>query len=252
MRRRRAEEREVEHWIDEGSVRDAALAATDRAAASSSAPRREPRPLDPEIGDELVGVLGEQRGRRLTERLAQASEALDRERFDEARRIATSIAKEAPAVAAVQEVIGLASYRLGRYKQSVAALQHAQELHANPELLPVIADGYRAMRRWQAVERIWGQIKAASPAHEVMTEGRIVYANSIADQGDVAAAIAVMQDGTKRPKRVRTHHLREWYVLGDLHDQLGDTISARRYFATIADHDADFVDVTERLRALGR
>ena len=252
MNRRRADEREVEQWVDEGSVRDVALAATGRAAAQAPAPKRAPKPLDPEIGDELVGVLGEQRGKRLSERLAQASEALDRERFDEARRISASIAKEAPAVAAVQEVLGLASYRLGRYKQAVAALQQAQELHENPALLPVIADGYRAMRRWQAVERVWGQIKAASPSQDVMSEGRIIFANSIADQGDITGAIAAMDDGTKRPKRVRPHHLREWYVLGDLYDKLGDTINARRYFATVADHDAEFVDVVDRLRALGR
>lgn len=250
MNRRRASERTTEEWIDEGSIRDAAVAAADRAAAP--APRREPRPLDPEIGEELVGALGEQRGRRLSERLAQASEALDRERFDEARRIAASIAKEAPTVAAVQEVLGLASYRLGRYKQAVAALQQAQELHENPALLPVIADGYRAMRRWQAVERVWEQIKAASPSQDVIAEGRIVWANSIADQGDLSGAIAAMQDGVKPPKRVRDHHLRQWYVLGDLYDRLGDAINARRYFATVADHDPEFVDVLDRLRALGR
>ena len=251
MNRRRADEREVEQWVDEGSVRDAALAATGR-AASATPVRRAPRPLDPEIGEELIGVLGDQRGRRLSERLAQASEALDRERFDEARRLSAAIAKEAPAIAAVQEVLGLASYRLGRYKQAVAALQQAQELHENPDLLPVIADSYRAMRRWSAVERVWGQIKAASPSQDVMAEGRIVYANSIADQGDVKGAIAAMSDAAKPPKRVRDHHLRQWYVLGDLHDRLGDTIGARRYFATVADHDPEFVDVTDRLRALGR
>jgi tetratricopeptide (TPR) repeat protein len=250
MNRRRADERSTEEWIDEGSVRDAALAATGR--ATTPAAKREVRPLDQEISDELVGVLGDQRGKRLSERLAQASEALDRERFDEARRLASAIAKEAPAVAAVQEVLGLANYRLGRYKQAVAALQQAQELHENPELLPVIADGYRAMRRWQAVERVWEQIKAASPSQEVMAEGRIVWANSFADRGDLSAAIRAMTDGVKTPKRVRPHHLRQWYVLGDLHDRLGDTIGARRYFATIADHDHEFVDVMDRLRALGR
>jgi tetratricopeptide (TPR) repeat protein len=250
MNRRRADERVVEEWVDEGSLRDAALAATGRAVAPAA--RREPRPLDQEISDELVGVLGDQRGKRLSERLAQASEALDRERFDEARRIASSIAKEAPAVAAVQEVLGLANYRLGRYKQAVASLQQAQELHENPALLPVIADGYRAMRRWQAVERVWEQIKAASPSQDVMAEGRIVWANSFADRGDLPAAIEAMTDGVKAPKRVRDHHLRQWYVLGDFHDRLGDTIAARRYFATVADHDPDFVDVVDRLRTLGR
>ena len=40
----------------------------------------------------------------------------------------------------------------------------------------MIADAYRGMRRWAAVERTWGQIKAASPAQDVMAEGRIVMA----------------------------------------------------------------------------
>lgn len=249
--RRWAEERVTEEWIDEGSVRDIASAAAQRAAADER-PRREPRPLDPDIGAELVDHLGMQRGSRLAERLAMASEALDRERFDEARRIASSIAKEAPTVAAVQEVLGLSSYRLGRYKPAVAALQRAQELHENPALLPVIADAYRGLRRWSAVERVWNHIKAVSPSQDVMSEGRIVMAGALADQGDVAGAIAVMEDGRKAPKRVRDHHLREWYVLGDLYDRLGDTIGARRWFSAVADEAPDYVDVRERLRGLGR
>ena len=241
----------TEQWVDEGSVRDVARAATER-AATTRPERREPRPLDPDIGAELVDALGGQRGARLSERLAQASEALDRERFDEARRLAAAIAKEAPTVSAVQEVLGLASYRLGRYKPAVAALQAAQELHENPALLPVIADAYRGLRRWAAVERVWGQIKAASPPHHILAEGRIIMASALADQGDVAGAIKVMEEGRKTPKRVRDHHLREWYVLGDLHDRLGDPIAARRWFTAIAAEVPEYVDVADRLRGLGR
>lgn len=241
----------TEQWIDEGSVRDVAEAATQRAATSASE-RREPRPLDPDIGAELVDALGGQRGTRLSERLAQASEALDRERYDEARRLAAAIAKEAPTVSAVQEVLGLASYRLGRYKPAVAALQAAQELHENPALLPVIADAYRGLRRWAAVERVWGQIKAASPPHDILAEGRIIMAGALADQGDIAGAIKVMEEGRKAPKRVRDHHLREWYVLGDLYDRLGDPIAARRWFTAVAAEVPNYVDVADRLRGLGR
>lgn len=232
-------------------MRDVASAAASR-AATEVPERREPKPLDPEIGAELVDALGGQRGTRLSERLALASEALDRERFDEARRLAAAIAKEAPTVSAVQEVLGLASYRLGRYKPAVAALQAAQELHENPALLPVIADAYRGLRRWGAVERVWGQIKAASPPHDVIAEGRIVMANALADQGDIPGAISVMEDGRKAPKRVRDHHLREWYVLGDLYDRLGDPIRARRWFSAIVEHSVDYFDVHDRLRGLGR
>jgi len=41
-------------------------------------------------------------------------------------------------------------------------------------------------------------------------------------------------------------------VLGDLHDRAGDPLEAARWFEQIARHDRDFVDVVDRLRALGR
>ncbi|MGB0113702.1 MAG: hypothetical protein WBP59_10815 [Ilumatobacteraceae bacterium] len=255
LERQKIEGRTTEQWVDEGSVRRAAAGAAKRAGSDGvgDAPRRrEPKPLDPEIAAELVGALGQQRGARLTERLAQASEALDRERFQEAQRIAQSIAKEAPSVAAAHELSGLANYRLGRYKQAASSLEVAQELHENPELLPVIADCYRAQRRWAAGERTWQAIKAASPSHEIMAEGRIVAAGALADQDDLRGAIELMEPATKRPKAVREFHLRQWYVLGDLYDRVGDPIAARRWFGMIAEFDSDFADVESRLRGLGR
>jgi tetratricopeptide (TPR) repeat protein len=253
IERRKIEERTTEQWIDEGSVRREATSAARRAAGDAPpAKRRPPKPLDPEVAAELTEALGAQRGARLTERLAQASEALDRERFQEARRIATAIAKEAPTVAAAHELVGLADYRLGLYKQAVAALEAAQDLHPNPALLPVIADCQRAQGRWAAVDRVWTEIKAASPSHDIMAEGRMVAAGALADQDDLRGALAVMEPATKRPKAVRDFHLRQWYVLADLCDRMGDPISARRWFSTITEYDDEFADVRDRLRSLGR
>ncbi len=234
-------------------MRDAAEAATERAgtATTSGAARRAPQPLDAEVTAELVEALGRERGQRLSERLAQASEALDRERFDEAKRIATSIAKEAPGVAAAHEVIGLSAYRLGQYRPAAKALETAHELHTDPALLPVLADCYRALGRYSAVERVWLEIREISPAHEILSEGRIVAAGARADQDDVRGAIELLLPKSA-PKRVRDHHLREWYVLGDLYDRLGDPIDARRWFEQVASHDRQFADVESRLRSLGR
>jgi len=255
LERQKIEARTTEQWIDEGSVRTAASGAAKRAGSNTTderAPRKAPKPLDPEVSAELVGALGQQRGARLAERLAQASEALDRERFQEAQRISTSIAKEAPSVATAHEIAGLANYRLGRYKQAAASLELAQELHENPEVLPVIADCYRAQRRWAAGERVWERLKAASPSQDVMAEGRIVAAGALADQEDLRGALELMEPATKRPKAVRDFHLRQWYVVADLYDRVGDPIAARRWFSAITEFDDDFADVDGRLRALGR
>ena len=43
-----------------------------------------------------------------------------------------------------------------------------------------------------------------------------------------------------------------WYVLGDLHDRAGSPLEAARWFERVAVEDPDFVDVRQRLGALGR
>lgn len=255
VERQQIEDRTTEVWIDEGSIRDTATEATARRASVGEPPsggRSDPKPIDPEVTSELVGALGQQRGARLAERLAQASEALDRERFQEARRITTSISKEAPSVAAVQEVLGLACYRLGKYKQAASALELAQELYPNPSMLPILIDCHRAQSRWTAVDRVWGDLRGASPPHDVMAEGRIVVAGALADRGDLAGAIDLMSKSKKAPKSVREHNLRQWYVLADLYDLAGDPINARQWFSKVAQHDPDYEDVKQRLRSVAR
>lgn len=197
-------------------------------------------------------MVGPQRGARLIERLSEAAQALDRDRLDEARRIVKPLADELPEVAAVRRVSGLTAYRLGYWRKAVGELEAAHERDPLADDLPVIADAYRALRRWRKVDDLWRQIREQSPAQHVMAEGRIVAAGAAADQGNLQDALAIMQPAAQGPKRVRDHHLRQWYVLGDLHDRAGDPIAAARFFHRIAAEDRDFADVRERLDGLGR
>ena len=245
------EAREVEQWIDEGSIRTEAAAATRRAGGATGRDGRAPE-IDPEVIAEIHDALDPQRAARLSERLASAAAALDRERFDEARRMVAPLVRELPRVAAVHEVSGLAAYRTGRWREAAASLETARQLRPDPSLLPVLADCYRAQRRWTDVDNVWRDVRSSSPPHDVMAEARIVVAGALADRGDVKAAIELMQTAAKPPKRVRDHHLRQWYVLADLYDRAGDTVAAARWFREIAARDAAFADVRDRLRSLGR
>lgn len=247
--RAKIEERTTEQWIDEGSIRAEAAAATARATGGRT---RRPTEIDPTVVAQIHETLDPQRAARLSERLASASAALDRERFEEAKRMVTPLVRELPHVAAVHEVAGLANYRLGQWKPASQSLELARQLHPDPSLLPVLADCYRAQRRWSDVDSVWNDVKAASPPHDVMAEARIVVAGSLADRGELKRAIALLQSAAKPPKRVRDHHLRQWYVLADLYDRAGDTVSASRWFREVAVHDAEFADVRDRLRSLGR
>ena len=254
--RAKIEGRTIDVWIDEGAadagVRQEAAGAAARAAVPPRR-RRDSRPLDPTIATQITKASTDQRrGERLVERLADAQSALDRDRLDEARLLVAPLLKEVPGVAAVHEVAGVVAYRLGRWRDAVRELEAAGALRSRVELMPVLADSYRALRRWDDVERIWATIREISPSQDVLAEARIVAAGAHADRGDLTVAIRTMASVTAKPKRVRDYHLRQWYVLGDLNDRAGNPLEAVRWFRLVARQDPEFVDVLARLRSLGR
>lgn len=251
--RQRIEARTLEVWIDEGGdeVRHEAERAAGRAAQPSR--RSRDRPLDPEVAAEISGVASDKVvADRAKQRLVDAQTALDHDRVDEARRIVAPLLRSMPGVAAVHEVSGLVAYRRGRWRDAVRELEAGQALKHNVDVLPVLADSYRALKRWADVDRVWTDVREASPSQDVMAEARIVAAGARADRDDLAGALRVMGKVTASPKRVREHHLRQWYVLGDLNDRAGNPIEAARWFRLVAAHDTDYVDVSSRLRSLGR
>ena len=248
-------EREPEIWIDEGPIRAAAESATERAGRPGPATKRvttprRPGELAPEVASKVEEVLEPRRAARLKERLLQAQVALEGERFTDSLRMARSLVKEMPQVAAVHEVIGLSSYRLGKWRDAIASLEIARTLRPRVEDLPVLADCYRALRRWTELDQVWAEIKESSPSHEVMAEGRIVYAGSLAERGDLRGAISVMTKVAAVPRRIHPHHMRQWYVLADLYDRAGDVQRAREMFRRIATIDPRFADVKARLASL--
>ncbi|NCZ71515.1 MAG: tetratricopeptide repeat protein, partial [Actinobacteria bacterium] len=245
------EERVPEQWIDEGPVDAVDLRNTAEAAAKRAARQaREDGELDPEVKADVAKVLDPKRAARLGERLKDAQNALERERYSEAKRVAKSLMKELSMVAAVHEVVGLASYRLGQYRDAAAALELARSLRERVEDLPVLADCYRALKRWDSVDEIWAILKDASPAHDVMAEGRMVVAGSLADRGDLKGALQLMTKAMEIPRRVREHHLSQWYVIADLYDKAGNVQKAREFFKRVALHDPDFADVADRIKSL--
>jgi len=206
--------------------------------------------LDPAVVDVVARAVDPRRAEKLAQKLNSACTALDRERYSEAKRIARSLLKELSSVSTVHEVIGLASYRLGQWRDATGALETAQRLNERVENVPVLLDCYRAQKRWSDVDTVWKDLKEQSPAPDVMAEGRIVVAGSLADRGDLRAAIDLMQKGSSTPRRIREYHVRQWYVLADLYDRAGDIQRARELFSRVAATDPQFADVRERLSSL--
>ncbi|MBO0730233.1 MAG: tetratricopeptide repeat protein, partial [Acidimicrobiaceae bacterium] len=141
-------------------------------------------------------------------------------------------------------------YRTGQWAAAAKQLEAYRALTGSFDQHPVLADCYRALRRYEAAAELWDELRQASPGGDLVAEGRIVAAGCLSDQGDLAGAIALLERGTRRVERPRDRHLRQWYALADLYERAGEVPKARDLFARIATVDADAFDVRQRLRAL--
>lgn len=221
-----------------------------RESTRSRQPSRAKARLPTEVVREVQRVGG-RRGEALTERLAQATEAYARDRYQEARSILRPLAHELPGVASVRELYGLVLYRMGSWKAALKELLEAASLGGSVDQHPVIADCYRALGRHRKVEQTWDELRRGGASAEVMAEGRLVMAGDLADQGKLDEAIELLQSAAGRElRRPRLDHLRQWYALADLYERSGDIPRARSFFMRVAGHDPEYADIEHRLRSL--
>jgi len=238
---------EPEEWVEERSPTPPAKG--DRPPGRRPASGRK-APAD--VSEEIGRAVGPARSARVERRLLDAASAFERDRIPEALRILRPLSKEAPGIAAVRELTGLALYRVGRWADAARHLEAFRALTGSVEQHPVLADCYRALGRFAKVDRLWDELRAASPEPALLTEGRIVAAGSLADRGDVGGAIRLLERGPLTPKRApAAHHLRLWYALADLCERAGDAPRARELFRRVVAVDPGLADAAERLEALG-
>jgi len=200
----------------------------------------------------LVDLVGAKRAERLEGRLGEAADAFAGERFGEARQLLSPIAREVPDLPEARELFGLTLYRLGKWKEAARELDAFVQLSGgSTEQHPVLADCRRALKQYKEVDRLWEELREASPSGALVTEGRIVAAGARADQGDLAAALRILSKGFRFPKKPQEHHLRRAYALADLYERSGDMPQARSLFGRINRADPDFLDAGDRAAGLG-
>ena len=212
-------------------------------------PRRRRR-APGDVETEVLG-LGGRRGPYLLGQLMQAADAYAHDRDAEALRILRPVRDALPKAPSVRELTGLVQYRLGHYHAAAKELEVYVELTDSVEQHPVLMDCARAQKRWRRVDELWAELAAASPDPELVTEGRIVAAGSLADRGRLGDAIAMLSRKADAVKRPRPDHLRLWYALADLEERAGNTARARALFDRVSEHDPQLADVEARRRAIG-
>ncbi len=212
--------------------------------------------VDPEVLQEVAKAAGEARPARrdyLTPRFEEAVAAYERGRDREAARLLAPLVQDLPDVASIRQLAGLAAYREGRWRDAVRNLEAYQRITGDRGYVPIVMDGLRAQGRRRRVADLWAGFRLDAPNPDVLSEARIVAAETLADAGDFAGGISLLS-GSGAGRRVRnpaTRHLRQWYVLADLYERAGDVPAARDFFGRVFQADPDFYDVARRLGALG-
>ena len=187
---------------------------------------------------------------RFVRRVNQAGDHFLEERFGEVEQILKPLVKKYRRVAELHELYGLTLYRLGRWGDALEQLQIFTDSTGDVTQLPVMADCNRALGRLDLVRKLWDELRMAGPEASVITEGRIVMAGALADVGDIAGGIRLLEQGPIKVKKARDHHVRLWYALADLYERAGDHQRARRGFQRIEQVEPDFADVSGRLASL--
>jgi tetratricopeptide (TPR) repeat protein len=212
--------------------------------------------LPPEVATEIrhaADVATAHHREQLVERAESAAASYERGRYQDALRLIKPVADEAPAVAAVRELAGLAAYRSNRWREAARHLKAYGELTGSVEHVPLLMDCQRALQKPKKVAELWSELRHNSPDPDVLAEGRIVAAATLAEAGDLNGAISLLATAgaTKALRNPSYRHVRQWYVLADLYERAGDVPRARQYFDRVAKADPGAYDVIERLRNLG-
>jgi tetratricopeptide (TPR) repeat protein len=242
---------EPEIWLDDGPLRAEAVKATERAK------RRQEPPVPAEAPDTsnerpLAEQVGTRAAPKVGERIEQAARAFERERYGDVRTLLKDTVVMYPDAATARELFGLSLYRMGRFKLAIDHLEAHRQLTNSATHLPVLADCYRALRRYARVDELWLELREASPSAALVAEGRIVAAGALADRGKLREALAVMEGSEAPQKRPKEHHVRMWYVIGDLYDRAGDPARARVMFQRVQATMPGYADIDARLAAIGR
>lgn len=192
------------------------------------------------------------KGNRAVELLERAVAALESGRTVEAERLATEAKELAARSGAIREVLGLALYRRGRFREALRELQAYRRITGRLDQNHLIADSHRALDapdKAVAAAREALDARAHLPA-EARAEAAVVAGAALADLGRYEEALTLLRRFERGSEGARPSDLRVWYVIGDILERSGRRRDAARAFRRVLDHDANSFDAAERLARL--
>lgn len=187
---------------------------------------------------------------RAARRFEEAAELLELGRDEPAIAAAQEAKSLAPRSGAVREILGLALYRAGRFREALQELQAYRRITGRADQNHVIADCHRALGApAKAIEPAREALAARIP-DEPRAEAAVVGASALADLGRYAEALGMIRAFPTKEHTARPFDLRVWYVTGNILEKAGRRKEAAEQFRRIVRHDRSAYDAAERLAAL--
>jgi tetratricopeptide (TPR) repeat protein len=201
------------------------------------------------LSKELESLARPGKGEALTKVFAHALSAYAEGDLPEAIRLGEQSKHLALRSASVREFLGLAYYSQGQFKEAARELAAFRRIGGSTAQNHLIADCYRASGRPEKALEYCDEVENNVP-EDVYYEVQIVAAGALADQGKLEDAVKRLLRLDLQPDSALEHHLRVWYVLGDLLERMGRFSQAKRWFESVAAADADLTDAPARAAKL--
>jgi tetratricopeptide (TPR) repeat protein len=210
------------------------------------APERPISDLLPEISREIDQVAHFGSAGKVKQMIVDAAAAFDEQDYERATQPLLEAKTKAPRSVYVRELLGLAYYHLGKWREAARELAAYRRMSDRRDRDPEYADCERALGRPEKAVEILADITAQDVDESVLTEGLIVAAGALSDLERHEEAVDTLERGPLRPKSVEPHHLRLWYALADALEAAGRRSDSRAWWDAIYAEDPEFFDVAKR------
>jgi tetratricopeptide (TPR) repeat protein len=191
------------------------------------------------------------RGNRAVALLEEAVAALEAGRLGEAIRSAEEAKRSASRSGAVREILGMALYRRGRFRDALRELQAYRRITGRPDQNHLIADAHRALGSPEKALPLVNEALQARIGAEARAEAAVVGGAALADLRRFEEALTLLRRFDRGSDTARPQDLRVWYVTADVLERAGRPREAARVFRRILEHDPEAFDAAERLASLG-
>ena len=241
-----AQEKGIDPDILKSALEDALLSAYKKSPGAAKYARVE---FDDGTGDYRVFelILPAELEEKLLEQVAHS---IDKEHDSDAIRDASRAKGIAPRSSSVREMLALALYQAGKFREAIRELQAYRRMTGRADQNHLLADAYRAVGEPEKAVPLADEATRAKLPDSVRAEAAVVGGAALADLGRYDEALTLLRRFDRKSTEAHSHDLRVWYVMADVLEKTGRKSEARDRFKKIMQVDPDAYDVAERLSAL--